>query len=93
MGLFSKKIKKMTDNNISDVSTEYRVNVVDHNNLVNSKIKNIVTVTEETATASKEINAIIDEQHLVVNKIRDSAKSLKSYEKFLSINVKNLIYN
>jgi len=59
-------------------STKHIMSVVASKNLVNGKIENIVAVTEETAAASEEVNATIDQQHIVVTEISDLAKDLKT---------------
>lgn len=70
-----------------DLSTDYILKVVESKNLVNSKIENIVAVTEETAAASEEVNATIDEQHIAVTEISDLAKDLKTDVTALNENI------
>jgi methyl-accepting chemotaxis protein len=71
-----------------DLSTDYILRVVESKNLVNGKIENIVAVTEETAAASEEVNATIDEQHIAVTEISDLAKDLKTDVTALNQNIK-----
>jgi len=71
-----------------DLSTDYILKVVESKNIVNSKIENIVAVTEETAAASEEVNATIDEQHIAVTEISDLAKDLKTGITALNQNIK-----
>jgi len=68
-------------------STEHIMSVVASKNLVNGKIENIVAVTEETAAASEEVNATIDQQHIVVTEISDLAEDLKSDVVILNKNI------
>ena len=70
-----------------DLSTNYILKVVESKNLVNGKIENIVAVTEETAAASEEVNATIDEQHIAVTEISDLAKDLKTDVTALNENI------
>jgi len=48
------------------------------------QIENMVVVTEETATASEEVNATIDQQNDIATEIGNLANTLKEHAKQLN---------
>jgi len=65
-------------------SSKHIDDVVVNKDIVSEKIENIVAVTEETAAASEEVNATVDQQNDIATEIGNLADTLKEHAKQLN---------